>query len=173
MKKFGFSVLILAVAIYFFLTVFRTREAPVVPAGWETNYTNALSRAEERKLPVLFNFTGSDWCVWCILLEKEVFSTDEWKAYAKENLICVWLDFPNDTSKMPEETITQNMKLLEAFGVEGFPTLYISDSAGKVRIPVARQGISETPASFIRSVKEAITQLPSVETLSTSQPTQE
>ena len=41
------------------------------------------------------DFTGSDWCPWCIKLDKDIFSKPEFADYAKTNLVLVQLDFPN------------------------------------------------------------------------------
>ena len=63
--------------------------------GWSDNYAKALAQAKAEKKLVLVDFTGSDWCGWCIKLDKEVFSKPEFKTYAKENLVLVELDFPS------------------------------------------------------------------------------
>ena len=62
--------------------------------GWETNFKKALARAKAENKYVLLNFSGSDWCGWCTKLDKEVFSRQAFKDYARENLILVLLDFP-------------------------------------------------------------------------------
>ena len=45
--------------------------------------TAARKYARENNTPILLNFTGSDWCNWCKLMEKNVFEKEEWAAYAK------------------------------------------------------------------------------------------
>jgi protein disulfide-isomerase len=45
----------------------------------------------------------SDWCGWCIRLDKEVFSQPEFVDYAKENVVLVKLDFPRDKPQSDAE----------------------------------------------------------------------
>ena len=71
--------------------------------AWTMDTPAALALAKETGKPVFLCFTGSDWCGWCKLMEKKVFGTEAWQAYAKENLVLVWLDFPRDQSLVPEE----------------------------------------------------------------------
>ena len=70
---------------------------------------------------LFFFFTGSDWCGWCIRLQKEVFFKPEFEKWAEKNLTLVELDFPRRT-KLSEELQTQNRELGKMFGVRGYPT---------------------------------------------------
>ena len=98
--------------------------------GWTDNYDKALAQAKTEKKLVLLDFTGSDWCGWCIKLDKEVFSKADFKAFAKDNLVPVTLDFPHG-KKLPKHTADQNEKLKSQFKVSGFPTLVLLDAEGK------------------------------------------
>lgn len=55
--------------------------------GWYTDFKQAsvLAKSQNRKL--LINFTGSDWCGWCIKLDKEVFATAKFRDYAAKNYV--------------------------------------------------------------------------------------
>jgi thioredoxin-related protein len=100
------------------------------PEGWQTDYSAALAQAgKERKL-VLLEFTGSDWCVWCMKLSKDIFSQAKFKEFAAKNLVLVELDFPARKA-LPDALKAQNDALASKFGVEGFPTLVLVDAAGK------------------------------------------
>jgi len=75
----------------------------------------------ENEKPLFFFFTGSDWCGWCIKLQKEVFFKPEFVKWAKENIVLVELDFPR--RKKLDETLTkQNDNLRQMFAVRGYPT---------------------------------------------------
>jgi thioredoxin-related protein len=100
-------------------------------AGWTDNYEKAVAQAKAEKKLVLLDFTGSDWCGWCIKLDKEVFSKPAFKAFAKDNLVGVTVDFPNG-KKLPKHTVDQNNKLKSEHGVSGFPTIVLLDAEGKV-----------------------------------------
>jgi thioredoxin-related protein len=99
-------------------------------AGWTDNYEKALAQAKAEKKLVLLDFTGSDWCGWCMKLDKEVFSKADFKAFAKDNLVPVTLDFPHG-KKLPKHTADQNAKLQHEHKVNGFPTLVLLDADGK------------------------------------------
>ena len=75
-------------------------------------------------------FHGSDWCYWCIKLDEEVLSKKEFLDWAKNNLILVSLDFPNNI-KQEENLKTQNQILAQLFKIEGYPTVIITDASGK------------------------------------------
>ena len=106
--------------------------APSVSAkpGWLTSYDQAQKEAQSKRKLLLMDFTGSDWCGWCIMLDKEVFSKPEFKEYASKNLVLLELDFPR-MKKMPPETVAQNEKLAMKYGIQGFPTVVVFDSDGK------------------------------------------
>lgn len=97
---------------------------------WLTNYDSALAQAKERNLPVLINFSGSDWCIWCIRLDNEVLTKPEFLSYAKENLVLLNLDFPRQT-KLPADQAKANEEIAGRYGIRGFPTILLLDSDGK------------------------------------------
>jgi protein disulfide-isomerase len=99
-------------------------------SGWLTDYEAAKKQAKAENKPILINFTGTDWCGWCIRIEKEVFSKDEFKAYAKENLVLMEVDFP-EKKKQTDEVKAQNKALDKEFKIEGYPTIFLVDSEGK------------------------------------------
>ena len=110
---------------------------------WLTSYPEALAAAKAGHKPVLVDFTGSDWCVWCMRLEKEVFSKPEFAAWAKDNVVLLKLDFPRN---LPQSAAVKQMnaELAEKYKVEGFPTLLLLDETGKEK---ARTGYKRLPAS--------------------------
>ncbi|MCE9609899.1 MAG: thioredoxin family protein [Chthoniobacter sp.] len=107
-----------------------TTSFTLAAAGWDDDYDKALAQAKTEKKLVLLDFTGSDWCGWCIKLDKEVFSTPEFKSYAKDKLVLVEVDFPRgkqQAAKLKE----QNAKLQKEFSIRGFPTIIVLDAEGK------------------------------------------
>jgi protein disulfide-isomerase len=98
--------------------------------AWKTDYTAALAEAAKENKMVLLDFTGSDWCGWCIKLQKDTFSKPEFKKFAQESLVLVELDFPRGKTQS-DELKKQNEELAEKFGIQGFPTLVLLDPQGK------------------------------------------
>lgn len=99
-------------------------------SGWITDYDQALATAKAQNKKVFLNFTGSDWCGWCIKLDKEVFSQKEFLDYAKENYILVKIDFPS-RSKLPDDLNRQNETLAKKYKIKGFPSIVVLKSNGK------------------------------------------
>ncbi len=84
--------------------------------GFSPNWEAVKARSVETGKPILANFTGSDWCPYCIKLEKEIFTTDEFKAWAKDNVILFEADYPKGKT-LPPALEEQNMKLAQEYGV--------------------------------------------------------
>ncbi len=104
--------------------------ASLAAAGWGEDYDKALAQASADKKMVLLDFTGSDWCGWCMKLDKEVFSKPEFKNYAKENLVLVEVDFPQ-SKHQSKKVKEQNAKLQQEHGVRGYPTIVVLNAEGK------------------------------------------
>lgn len=140
MKNFK-MVLIVAVMMTLSLQAFASGD------GWITNYKDAIKIAKEKKIPILVDFSGSDWCGWCKKLDQEVFQKKEFKEYAKKNFVLLLLDFPR-AGNQSAELKTQNKKLAQKFQVQGFPTILVLDSTGK---KIAKGGyIPGGPKAFIK-----------------------
>ncbi len=121
--------------------------------GWLTDFEAAKRQAGESKRPILANFSGSDWCGWCIRLDKEVFSQESWMAFAREHLVLFVADFPRG-KELPATLKTQNDDLLKTYGVEGFPTVLLLDASGKV---MARTGYRRGGAdAYVRHVRDLL-----------------
>ncbi|MFI5236400.1 MAG: thioredoxin family protein [Ignavibacteriales bacterium] len=99
--------------------------------NWESNLEQAIDQAKKENKAVLVNFTGSDWCSWCIRLSSEVFQQKDFEEYAKKSLILVMLDFPRNI-KQSSETQAYNRSLAQKYGIQGFPTILIFNSEGKL-----------------------------------------
>jgi thioredoxin-related protein len=122
--------------------------------GWETDFEKAKTKAKEENKHILVDFSGSDWCGWCIKLDEEVFSERKFKKYAEENLVLVLADFPRDKSDQSDELQKQNKELSEKYGVRGFPTVYILSSDGKT---VAKTGYQAGgPEAYVEHIKKLI-----------------
>jgi len=117
---------------------------------WQDNLESALQKAKVENKAVLVNFTGSDWCIWCQRLSNEVFSKDEFKDYADENLILVRLDFPKNIEQSTE-TKMYNNQLAQRYNVHGFPTVLLFNPSGKLVLTTGYQ--QGGPITYINHLK--------------------
>ena len=122
-------------------------------ADWETDFAKASTNASKSGLYMLLDFSGSDWCGWCVKLDKEVFSKPEFKTFAKTNLVCVLVDFPrqkHQSKKLKE----QNADLGKKYGIRGYPSVIILSPDGDL---VGRTGYQEGGAKkYVDQLKAMI-----------------
>ena len=122
-------------------------------ANWLIDFDAAKKLAVAKDLPILINFSGSDWCSWCVKLGNEVFSQDEFQEYAKDNIVLFEADFPRG-KKIPEALSKQNQELMQRYGVRGFPTVLVLDTTGKL---IGKTGYQPGgPAKYIEHIKEIL-----------------
>ncbi len=121
-----------------------------VKAPWLTSYADALGKAKAEDRKVFLFFTGSDWCGWCMRLEREVLRMPEFTDFAAENLVLVKVDFPRRT-RLPAAEAAQNQRLAKEYGVRGYPTVVVLNSKGE---RVGELGYQEGgPKPFIEQVR--------------------
>jgi protein disulfide-isomerase len=120
---------------------------------WGTDMKAALKQAKEADKLILASFSGSDWCGWCIKLDKEVFHTDAFNDFASKTFVLFQADYPMK-SKQPKELKQQNEALAEKYQVRGFPTVLLLNGDGAV---VAQTGYQRGgPEAYIKHLKELI-----------------
>lgn len=110
-----------------------TQLAPAsnAPIGtWTTDYKKAQEEAKASRKLLLLDFTGSDWCGFCIQLDKAILQQPQFKDYASKNLVLMEVDFPRRKAQSAE-TQKQNMELARRYQIEGFPTLVVLNGEGK------------------------------------------
>ena len=129
--------------------------APVIETHsvWIEDFDKAKKQAKAENKYMLVDFTGSDWCGWCIKLNNEVFTQKEFLQYAQDNLVLVELDFPRGKPQSAEIK-KQNNELATKYGVRGFPTILILDPNGEL---VAKTGYQKGgPVAYIEHIKGLI-----------------
>lgn len=130
----------------------RANPPPAVATSlnWMTDFQAAEEASASTHRPVLLNFTGTDWCIWCHRLHDEVFSKPAFGAYAADNLILVEVDFPR-AKQQSNSLKEQNAELARKYGIEGYPTIVLVGADGK---ELGRTGYMEGGAkTFIRELK--------------------
>jgi len=119
----------------------------------------AKKTAAENKELILLNFSGSDWCIPCIKLHKNIIETEDFKKLETENVIVyINADFPrNKKNQLSPELKKENALLADHYNSKGlFPYTLLLNSEGKVL--KSWEGLpSENALAFskeIRSIKE-------------------
>lgn len=127
---------------------------------WQTDMNKAVEISKKTKKPLLLFFTGSDWCGWCIRLQKEVLKTAEFANWAQENAVLVELDFPRRTPQQPEIQ-QQNSALQQMFQVQGYPTIWFAKPGIKDgKISLDRMGstgyVAGGPAKWLEAANQIV-----------------
>jgi thioredoxin-related protein len=99
-------------------------------AQWQTDYKKAQAQAKTTNKLLLLDFTGSDWCGYCIMLDREILSRPQFRDYAKKNLVLLEIDFPR-RKLQTDETRRQNQELAAHYQIEAFPTIVVLNGEGK------------------------------------------
>ena len=118
---------------------------------WADDFKRAQEKAAKEGKDLLLDFTGSDWCGWCVRLKKEVFDTEEFKQEAPKHFVLVELDYPHEKA-LAEAIKIQNQALQKAFGIGGYPSIVLADARGRA---YARTGYQEGgPAAYLPHLAE-------------------
>lgn len=121
--------------IKFLVTLLLLSFSTVIYAQtWETNFDEAKSKAAQEGKDVVLVFSGSDWCIPCMKLEREIWESDDFKSYSKEHFILLRADFPKKKADaLPKEQQEKNDKLAEMYNKQGlFPLVLVLNKQGKV-----------------------------------------
>lgn len=119
---------------------------------WQTDIKVAKEIASKESKPIILVFQGSDWCAPCIKLDREIWSTDIFKKYAKENYVMLKADFPRKKKNTLSEKQTKaNALLAEKYNKQGFfPFVVVLDSNGKVLGESSYK--KTTPENYIKEI---------------------
>ena len=110
---------------------------------WHTDMSKATDISIKENKPMFLFFTGSDWCGWCIRLQKEVFKTPEFIKWAKENVVLVELDFPRK-NEQTDAVKMQNSQLQQQLQVRGYPTVWFVSAAKTAEAKVNLTALGST-----------------------------
>ena len=106
-------------------------ESTVQDPQWRNSLTVAIEEAQANDKLILANFTGSDWCHFCVKLKDEVFNTPEFKSWASDNVVLLEIDSPKRT-QLPLAVRQHNEMLKSRFKITAFPTVLMLDADGNV-----------------------------------------
>ncbi|MSR75335.1 MAG: thioredoxin family protein [Planctomycetes bacterium] len=127
-------------------------QEPAAPV-WIGDFDKAVEMAKTTKKDLLVDFTGSDWCGWCVKLDKEVFAHEAFLKAAQAKYILVALDFPQGEevkAKVPNPK--RNEELQKKYEVRGFPSILLMDAQGDVYAQTGYQ--PGGPEAYVKHLEE-------------------
>ena len=88
----------LAISLAVASAAFGAELSKSVPKGWDEDFEAGKATAEKSGKLILLAFSGSDWCGWCVKMEKEIYSDKNFIAAAKKKFVLLMIDSPRDKS---------------------------------------------------------------------------
>ncbi len=121
---------------------------------WRTDWDAAMVEAEQANKKLILVFSGSDWCIPCIKLEKEIWENSSFIQYAEQHYVLFRADFPKRKKNKLPETIQQlNDRLASEYNPKGyFPLVVVLDTQGKVKGQLGYEKL--TPEAYIALIEQ-------------------
>ena len=121
---------------------------------WRTDWDTAKVEAEQANKKLILVFSGSDWCIPCIKLEKEIWENSSFIQYAEQHYVLFRADFPKrKKNKLPETIQHLNDRLASEYNPKGyFPLVVVLDSKGKVKGQLGYE--KSTPEAYIALIEQ-------------------
>jgi protein disulfide-isomerase len=125
-----------------------------VPSGWGEDFIAARKAAAAGDKYILLAFSGSDWCGWCVKMDREVYSDKKFVREAKKDFELVMIDSPANQEILSPLAKKQNPSLVEKYGIRGFPSSILVHPDGTVakRFGGYQRG---GPEAFLEKLKAA------------------
>ena len=141
---------------YFLLIVFilSLNTARLSAQDWRTDWDIAKVEAEQANKKLILVFSGSDWCIPCIKLEKEIWESPSFTQYAEQYYLLFRADFPKrKKNKLPETIQKLNDRLASEYNSKGyFPLVVVLDAKGKVKGQLGYEKL--TPEAYIALIEQ-------------------
>lgn len=116
---------------------------------WETSFDAAKARSQKEGVNIVLVFSGSDWCIPCMKLEKNIWESPDFVEYSKAHFVLLRADFPKKKlNALSKEQQDRNDKLAETYNRQGlFPYVAILDKNGKMLGSTGYKNV--TPKDYI------------------------
>lgn len=123
---------------------------------WKTDFEAAKKTAQQENKPIVLVFQGSDWCAPCIKLDREIWSTSQFKEYSKGHYVMLQADFPRkEKNQLPEKQKKQNQVLAEKYNPNGyFPFVVVLNAKGEVLGQTSYKKV--TPEEYIKIINSFV-----------------
>ncbi len=120
------------------LALFLTCSVMTIPtaaqdaaAKWHDSYTEAAAEAEQSGKDLLVVFTGTNWIEMCKVFYNDILSTPAFMNPASAKFVLVKLEYNKDTGGEEQDQISQKRFLKDSYRISGFPTVLLTDAAGR------------------------------------------
>lgn len=121
----------LALSLVVTFSVLGAELSKSVPKGWDEDFEAGKATAEKSGKLILLAFSGSDWCGWCVKMEKEIYSDKKFISEAKKKFVLLMIDNPQNKSILSPLAAKQNSELTSKYNVRGFPSTVIVRPSGE------------------------------------------
>ena len=101
-------------------------------AEWMTDLEAAKTKAKAEGKAVLIDFTGSDWCGWCVRLRQTILDTPQFQQYAADKFVLMEVDVPRNAAKIGAELHARNKGITRQYGITTFPSMLVLTPEGEV-----------------------------------------
>ena len=142
-----------------FITTFFTVISLVISVNcfsqnWQTSFEESKQLADRENKSIILVFSGSDWCIPCIKLEKEIWESPSFTQYAEQYYVLFRADFPKRKKNKLSETIQKlNDRLASEYNSKGyFPLVVVLDAKGKVKGQLGYEKL--TPEAYIALIEQ-------------------
>jgi thioredoxin-related protein len=134
MKRILLTSFLLAISIF------------VTAQNWETKWDIAKNRSIQENKNIVLCFSGSDWCIPCMKLEKNIWASKEFVEYSKDHFVLLRADFPKKKANaLQKEQQDENDKLAERYNHQGlFPLVVVLNKEGKMLGSTSFKNVSPT-----------------------------
>tara|TARA_B100000767_G_scaffold268188_1_gene288049 strand:- start:1867 stop:2307 length:441 start_codon:yes stop_codon:yes gene_type:complete len=102
--------------------------------NWQTDWEETKLESKLSNKKIILVFSGSDWCIPCIKLDKEIWTNPEFISYASKNYLLFRADFTKrKKNRLPDQIQERNDLLANQYNPKGyFPMVVILSSNHKV-----------------------------------------
>jgi thioredoxin-related protein len=120
---------------------------------WQKDLDLGLKAATQQNKKVLLFFSVPEHCDTCVKLEKKIFQSPEFLAFAEANYVLVKIDFSYQSEDLSKEELEKNLLIVEKYNKDGFfPHVVVLNAAAKITLKTSVYD-NETPQEYLSLLK--------------------
>lgn len=121
---------------------------------WQKDLDLGLKAAAQQNKKVLLFFSVPEHCDTCVKLEKKIFQSPEFLAFAESNYVLVKIDFSYQSEDLSKEQLEKNLLIVEKYNKDGFfPHVVVLNTAAKITLKTSVYN-NETPQEYLSLLKK-------------------